>query len=579
MTKVDAVSEVAKPAAVKKSAKKTSIKAAADKKLNAAATKYAHGAMDFSTKEIEHKALRKTLEGTKKKIIDAATRTATTEVLLTSDPGFIEMEDNRKVYSLKQQDIVDNVDLNTAKNSLDLQLTKFGPYSINYSRDGRHLLFGGRKGHVATFDCLRTTVGCELQLQEDVYDVQYLHNETMFAVAQNKYTYVYDNKGTEIHCMKRHERPFKLDYLPYHFLLTTVGHSGWIKWHDVSTGEYVAGYATGHGPCKVLTHNPINAVSLAGHSNGVVSLWSPAAGKSLASLFCHKAPVTAVAVDREGKYMATAGLDGYLKVWDLRKFTSLQSYKLDHPAVSLDISERGLIGIGMGRSVQVLRNAFTQARDVTYLTHSIRTPNAALSSGAGAAAATKALLSSVKVHEVKFRPLEDVLCAGHSHGISSFIVPGAGEPNFDSFENNPFANLRQRRETEVQTLLTKLAHDTIALDSSFVGAVEKDSAVLAAEHKSLFETANAHEKVKKDKNRKRGKNKISAKLRRKQKNVIDAQLLKLKDKQAADRVAREESQAQRGAGGAAAGVAAETSTSSSSSANAFQGALSRFYKK
>ena len=82
-----------------------------------------------------------------------------------------------------------------------------------------------------------------------------------------------------------------------------------------------------------------------------------------------------------------------------------------------------------------------------------------------------------------------------------------------------------------------------------------------------------------DKNRKRGKNKISAKLRRKQKNVIDAQLLKLKDKQAADRVAREESQAQRGAGGAAFGVAAEASTSSSSSANAFQGALSRFYKK
>ena len=30
-----------------------------------------------------------------------------------------------------------------------------------------------------------------------------------------------------------------------------------------------------------------------------------------------------------------------------------------------------------------------------------------------------------------------------------------------------------------------------------MGAVEKDSAVLAAEHKSLFETANAHEKVKK----------------------------------------------------------------------------------
>lgn len=179
----------------------------------------------------------------------------------------------------------------------------------------RHLLFGGRKGHVATYDCHRMQVGCEMQLKEDVYDVQYLHNETLFAVAQNRYAYVYDNKGVEIHCMKRHERPYKLDYLPYHFLLTTVGHSGWIKWHDIGTGEFVAGYATGHGPCRVLTHNPTNAVSHTGHSNGVVSLWSPAAGKSLASLFCHKSPVTAVAVDREGKYMATAGLDGYLKVY------------------------------------------------------------------------------------------------------------------------------------------------------------------------------------------------------------------------------------------------------------------------
>ena len=178
----------------------------------------------------------------------------------------------------------------------------------------RHLLFGGRKGHVASFDCQRTTVGFEMQLQEDVYDVQYLHNETMFAVAQNRSTYVYDNKGVEIHCMKRHERPYKLDYLPYHFLLTTVGHSGWVKWHDISTGEYVAGYATGHGPCKVITHNPTNAVTHLGHSNGVVSLWSPAAGKPLATLFCHKSPVTSVAVDREGRYMTTAGLDGYLKV-------------------------------------------------------------------------------------------------------------------------------------------------------------------------------------------------------------------------------------------------------------------------
>ena len=126
--------------------------------------------------------------------------------------------------------------------------------------------------------------------------------------------YIYDYKGVEIHCMRDHERTYKLDFLPYHYLLTSVGHSGWVKWHDVSTGTYVAGYQTGHGPCRVMKQNPHNAVLHLGHSNGVVSLWSPTAGKALVSMLCHNSPVTDVAVDRDGMYMATAGLDGLLKV-------------------------------------------------------------------------------------------------------------------------------------------------------------------------------------------------------------------------------------------------------------------------
>ena len=119
---------------------------------------------------------------------------------------------------------------------IDLHLTKFGPYRTCYTRNGRYLLFGGKLGHVAVLDCMKTTVGTELQLKESVYDVQYLHNETLFAVAQSKYAYIYDYKGTEIHCIKQHERPYRLDFLPYHYLLVSTGHSGWIKWHDVSTG-------------------------------------------------------------------------------------------------------------------------------------------------------------------------------------------------------------------------------------------------------------------------------------------------------------------------------------------------------
>ena len=57
----------------------------------------------------------------------------------------------------------------------------------------------------------------------------------------------------------------------------------------------------------------------------------------------------------------------------------------------------------------------------------------------------------------------------------------------------------------------------------------QDQATLKTEHDALFHAAN-EAIMKKEKNKKRGRNKISAKLRRKQKNVVDAQTVKLKEK-------------------------------------------------
>lgn len=255
-----------------------------------------------------------------------------------------------------------------------------------------------------------------------------------------------------------------------------------------------------------MTQNRYNAVIHLGHQNGTVTLWSPSMPSPLVKMQCHRGPVRSVAVDRGGHYMATSGADGQLKIWDIRTYGCLNEYYTPRTATSLDISDTGLLSVGLNTTVQVWKDAFKTAKQQSpYMTY---------------------LEKGSQITDLKFVPFEDVLGVGHQKGISSLIIPGAGEANFDSLEANPFQTKRQRQETEVHSLLDKLQPDMIVLDPTQIGKVNKLTKAEIMKKREEEKLEAMPDTPEKERKRMRGRNSaLKRHKRKKAKNVVDHKMV------------------------------------------------------
>ncbi|XP_034194274.2 WD repeat-containing protein 46 [Osmia lignaria lignaria] len=400
---------------------------------------------------IKNKILRQKLRRKERIIDDTIKDTARTELLLTEEYGCLEADSGETTLQYKQREIANNVDITSASKHFTLDL-EFGPYYIKYTRNGRHLVLAGRKGHVAAFDWVTKKLACEMNVMESVHDVSWLHVETMFAVAQKDWVYIYDNVGIELHCLKAMHRVNKLEFLPYHFLLASASKEGFLVWLDVSIGKFISSFNSKVGNVAVMTQNPSNAVLCVGDTKGIVSMWSPNSSKPLAKMLCHTQAVNSCTVHPYGTYMATSCAAGYVKVWDIRQLAGpVNNYRARTAVNHLSYSQRGHLAMAMGNVVEVYRPFAEETKP--YLRHRDKRG----------------------VTSMQFCPYEDILGIGTTGGISSLLIPGSGEANFDALENNPFQTKSQRRETEVKALLDKIQPELISLDPITITEVDVPS--------------------------------------------------------------------------------------------------------
>ncbi|KAJ6600799.1 BING4CT-domain-containing protein [Mycena sp. CBHHK59/15] len=362
------------------------------------------------------------------------------EMLLTEDSGRMEAEGElERTWRVAQSEIEEGAGQEAARGRKEYKLDG-GPYRSRYTRNGRHLAIVGSTGHASTFDWQTGILHSELQLQETCRDITFLHDHSHFAVAQKKYVFIYDRDGVELHCLKAHIEPTRLEFLPYHWLLASIGNAGYLKYQDTSTGQLLTEHRTKFGACSAMAQNLHNAVIHLGHQNGCVTLWTPNLPHPAVQLLAHLGPVASVSVDPStgGHYMATAGRDSTVKVWDCR------NWKGAVREWNARVERAGALGVASGGTVN----------PPLYLTHPI--PHRPLVS-------------------LRFAPFQDILTVGHASGLSSILVPGAGEPNFDSTEADPFENRKARREKEVKALLDKIQPDMITLDPELVGSLAPPS--------------------------------------------------------------------------------------------------------
>ncbi|KAI9869491.1 MAG: Small subunit (SSU) processome component [Trichoglossum hirsutum] len=462
---------------------------------------------------IKDKKLRGNLKSLEKKYKDATLKARDAEILLENESGYLEPETElEKTYKVRQDDIKNDVVIESAKKGFELKLEDLGPYTADYTRNGRGLLLAGRKGHIATMDWRGGEIYSELQLGETARCAKWLHNDQFFAVSQKKYVYIYDREGVELHCLQKHIEVTHMEFLPYHFLLSTIGNAGYLKYTDTSTGQMVIELPTKLGTPTSLAQNPFNAVLHIGHQNGTVTLWSPNSTTPLIKMLAHHGPVRSIAVDREGRYMVSAGQDLRMSVWDIRMFKEVNNYFLRQPGSSVGISDRNLAAVSWGTQVSIWKGLFDKSRTDQ---EKIQSPYMAWG-GEGK-----------RIERVRWCPFEDILGVSHDKGFSSIIVPGAGEPNFDALEVNPYENTKQRQEAELKSLLNKLQPEMISLNPDYIGKLDRASA--ATRILEVDSDKRPEDPILALKNKGRGKNSSLRKYLRKKggKNIIDERRLKI----------------------------------------------------
>ena len=430
-----------------------------------------------------------------------AARTASfAELLLPATPGTLEAEGLERTTHLGEHALLPHLPIQAQARSYSLRLEDHAPYRVRFSQDGTRMVLVGHSGHLASIRPDQFQTVNELFIKQQLVDGCFLQDPSVVAVAQTPYVHIYDDSGTELHCLRRLREVTRLDFLPYHFLLVAVGANGTVTWQDVSTGQIPGQHQARYGRSDALALDPQTGAAFIGHYGGQVSVWVPKFSKAAAFVLAHRgSAVTALAVHPSGRYFVSASQDATVRVWDLRTMRFIHGFTLRRACHDLAFSETGLLALATGSSCLLWHDPTRVADSTEQRKHKKKKSLSLLSSAASSPpppplsphSAESSQVPQVfapyrhpeymripsdtgTVQNVAFWPFEDAVALGTEKGVTVRLAPGSGQANYDSFEVNPAETAVGRKHRLVRRLLEKIPAELISLDATIPGSVRLD---------------------------------------------------------------------------------------------------------
>jgi U3 small nucleolar RNA-associated protein 7 len=385
------------------------------------------------------KEVKEQIQNLKKAVDENATELKTLDILKNNLP-------NQLTNSHSNEFIMKNINLYTAEKSFNISLEN-GPYSCTYTRNGSNMLVYSKNGYLSSFNTQKLNLNFESNLNDKIHDAKWFHNELYFGVAQEDCVFVYDNLGTELHAVRDMKNTKKLEYLPYHFLLAGSSNNGHLNYLDTSIGEIISSLFISEKNPTVLKSNPTNGIIHLGTPSGIVSLWAPSQKSYLMKIKCHKSNVSNIEIDRSGINMITTGNDNKIHVFDIRNtYKPKKTVPVKTNIHFTSLSDRNLLAIGYSDRIAILK-------DFEEIYISRRAPGI--------------------IQSLEFCKHEDILSIGHKNGFSTIVIPGSGDPMYDTNEDSPFVTIKERKNLEVKKLLEKIPFDLISLNQ-IIGTFDKN---------------------------------------------------------------------------------------------------------